>query len=126
MSILMLFNLTLTLTNFCLAMFLYPTAVKAALPITQNHLDCGTPDSPAAKINLSPAKTGSSLLPCCIGQNQNNDTAIFAAEKPLTLTASVQAPDDYQISKKYSLLGYTADVWPPPEQMIVDSTVIRI
>lgn len=127
LSFLMLFSLMLAMTNFCLAMLLYPTAVKAAAVVPQNHLGCsGMPDPVMAKIKLSAVKTNSALLPCCIDRNQNADSALFTAEKPQMLTELTLAPDHIQILQNFSGRGYQTDLWPPPEQTIINSIVIRV
>lgn len=127
LSVLMLFSLMLALTNFCVAMLFYPSAVKAVRSADQGHFDCGEPaESLPAKIKLTASKTSGTLLPCCVERNQDNDSAIFTAEKPLTLMALAPTPDNQQILQKFLTNGYTAELWPPPEQTIIDSTIIRI
>jgi hypothetical protein len=117
----------ITLTNFCVAMLFYPTAVKAAKPPVQNNLGCGElMDSPVAKIKLAAAKTSSSLMPCCIERNQNSNFAIFIAEKPLVLTSLALAPEYNKILQKFSTDGYTVEPWAPPEQIIIDANFIRV
>jgi hypothetical protein len=123
----MLFSLMLAMTNFCLAMLLYPTAVKAAAVVPQNHLGCsGEPDPVMAKIKLSAAKTNGTLLPCCIDRNQNADSALFTAEKPQMPTEFTLASDFFQILHNLSRRGYQTDLWPPPEQTFIDSIIIMV
>ena len=125
--LLILLSLTLVLTDFCVAILLYPKQANAVRPAAENHLDCGqSQEQPTTKVKITKATAGSSLLPCCMEQNQNGNLALVATETPLTLTVLVLESDYNQNLSSPYLRGHTTTLQIPPEQKIINSTIIRV
>ncbi len=125
--VVLLFALAAALTNFCVAALFYPAAARASEPTVINHSGCGElPELPAAKVKIFPAAASGNILPCCVGQNNNNDLTTFSVEKPLALSALPLISNRHSSLRNFTFSRLTANLWPPPEKSIIDSTIIRV